>query len=394
MKVVLLTNILSPYRKVFYDRLYRTFQEHGAEFKVLVMAETEPDRAWHYSEYQGEYSELLLSRTLAAGHIFLHFNKNLKKRLKEIKPDILVASGSYISPSVLRAIRLRRKLKYRLLFWSESHRNEARSYNRLVLWLRERIRRSVYSRFDGFWYAGAKSLELIQTYAVSSQSSRNLYYIPNLVDHNFYRRASETEKAEKQRLRGDCGITGDSFIFVLPARLTEVKGIVPFIRLLDQSEYKAVTTVLILGEGELKEEIASITEQLKLDVRLLGYREQEDILSFYSIADGFLLPSLSDPNPLSCIEALWAGLPLFVSDHVGNYPETVEQGRNGYVFRYEEPEEAVRMLDRLISSDEAWRQEAKEVSLRLAGQHYEPEEAVKSLAEQMLKDYPEGRREV
>ncbi len=388
MKIVLLTNILTPYRKVFYDRLYLAFREQGAEFKVLVMAETEPDRNWHYGEYQGEYTELLQTRTVRAGHIFFHFNKNLKRRLKEIRPDILVASGSYISPSIFRAIRLRKKLQYRLLFWSESHCSEIRSYHRFKLWLRERIRKYIYGQFDAFWYAGEKSLELIRSYDGSTRGDKNpqYYFVPNLVDPDFYRKASETEEAVKRQLRMEYGIPGDNFIFVLPARLTGAKGILPFIRLFDKSEYKDLVTVLILGEGELRSEILRTTEQLRLDIRLPGYKKQEEILNYYSVADGFLLPSLSDANPLSCIEALWAGLPLFVSEHVGNYPETIVQGRNGYVFRYEEPEEAIGMLNRLITSKEDWRLEARSISLQIARRRYEPEGAVKLLVDRMLED--------
>ena len=40
-----------------------------------------------------------------------------------------------------------------------------------------------------------------------------------------------------------------------------------------------------------------------------------------------ILPSLSDPNPLSCIEACWSANPLIVSEHVGNNPEIITEGR-------------------------------------------------------------------
>jgi glycosyltransferase involved in cell wall biosynthesis len=56
------------------------------------------------------------------------------------------------------------------------------------------------------------------------------------------------------------------------------------------------------------------------------------MLTLYAQADGFCLPSLSDPNPLSVIEALWAGLPLLLSTKVGNHPECLEQGKNGFAF--------------------------------------------------------------
>lgn len=51
----------------------------------------------------------------------------------------------------------------------------------------------------------------------------------------------------------------------------------------------------------------------------------------FALADLLLLPSLRDPNPLAVIEGLWAGLPLFISNRCGNWPEAVAVGRNGWV---------------------------------------------------------------
>jgi glycosyltransferase involved in cell wall biosynthesis len=386
-KIALLTNILSPYRKVFYDKLYTALKERGIDFKVLIMADTEPDREWHYDEYKGDYCELLISRTATFHNIYFHFNKNLARKLYEMRPDILIASGSYIAPSVMRAIRLRKKLKYKLWFWSESHLNELRSYGGLILRIRDFIRGRVYKSFDAFWYAGSKSLDFIRKYAQGGRHAKacGYYFIPNLVDHKFFREASGVEEADRRSLRKKEDIPEGNFVFLLPARLTAVKGIIPFLELFRSCEYKDRATILIPGEGELKNDIRRLADFYRLDVRLPGYKRQEEILSFYALADCFLLPSLSDPNPLSCIEALWAGLPLLLSEHVGNYPETVKAGGNGYVFTYEKPEEAVGLIDQMISSSEEWRQSARQISLSIAKEIYEPDRAVDHLLDEMLK---------
>ncbi|MFT4142864.1 MAG: glycosyltransferase, partial [Mobilitalea sp.] len=121
-------------------------------------------------------------------------------------------------------------------------------------------------------------------------------------------------------------------------------------------------------------------------LRFLGYQSQQNTVNYYALADCFLLPSLSDPNPLSCLEALWAGLPLMVSEHVGNYPEVVVSGQNGYVFSYEEPLKAVGMLDILITSDQEWKTHASEVSVRIAEETFNPEKAVGNLVKEMVNE--------
>ena len=44
----------------------------------------------------------------------------------------------------------------------------------------------------------------------------------------------------------------------------------------------------------------------------------------------FVLPSLSDPSPLSAVEAAAAQLPLLLSTRAGNCDDLVVDGRNGY----------------------------------------------------------------
>lgn len=82
------------------------------------------------------------------------------------------------------------------------------------------------------------------------------------------------------------------------------------------------------------------------------------------------MPSLSDPNPLTCIEALWSGLPLLVSNHVGNYPEVVKEDKNGFVFNYDKRDELYNILDSILLKNEEWYKEAKEYSYNLACHNY------------------------
>lgn len=392
MKIVLLTNILSPYRKVFYDKLYSGFRDIGVEFSVLVMAESEPGRHWRYQEYKSVYCELLESRTFTISNICFHYNKDFKQKLFDFKPDILIVSGSYLSPSVLRAIQLKKKLKYKLIFWSESHLDESRSYNLFKLKVRDSMRRYTYKRFDGFWFAGEKSLKLINKYINKNNNYHekkriNYYFVPNLVDNTYFKQAYDKKKADRNNIKEILKLPKDKFIFTLPARLIKEKGILPFLELLNQSQFKNLVSIVILGDGSLRSEIEAFAYQNQIDVKLTGYLEHQEILNYYAGADCFLLPSISDANPLSSIEALWAGLPLLVSDHVGNYPETVRNELNGYVFSYESPQAAIEIINKIIHSEEDWRNEAEKISLQIAEEVFEPNRCVSNLIVDMMQDY-------
>ena len=83
-----------------------------------------------------------------------------------------------------------------------------------------------------------------------------------------------------------------------------------------------------------------------------------------------MLPSLSDPNPLTCIEALWSGLPLFISKHCGNYPEVIKTAVNGYAFDYAEEKQTIENLSKLLSADSLWKENARNMSISIAEKNY------------------------
>lgn len=76
-----------------------------------------------------------------------------------------------------------------------------------------------------------------------------------------------------------------------------------------------------------------------------------------------------------------------VSTHVGNYPEVIRLGKNGFVFDYSKPEEAVNIISRVIASSPEWRANAKEVSLDIATVVYNPKNVIDRSIKEMIKDW-------
>lgn len=367
MNIAIYTNILTPYRKHFYDALYAECERNGDNFHVLLMASTEPNRNWNYDEYKTEYTMLLDSKTITLGNAYIHINKNLKAVLKNLRLDVIICAGSYLCPGVWDVLAWKKKLGYETFYWSESHLNEIRNYSGIKIRLREVIREKIYKKFDGFWYAGEMSLRFIKKYA---NENAKMFFMPNLIEEAKYPKAALVTDAEKIILRDKYQVDKANTVFICPARLSSVKGIDRFISLFAKCPDNHKATILVAGDGELKEVIEKKSKDLKVDVRLLGFRSQDSIIELYKLSDIFLLPSLSDPNPLTCIEALWAGLPLFISEHCGNYPEVIRAGENGFVFSYKDSKDAILKLQKVINTDAGWRKNAKCVSQNIANEKY------------------------
>lgn len=365
MRLAVLTNILTPYRKYFFDLLNAELNKVDACLRVFVMSETEPNRNWSYSDFATSYTTLLRSHSLEFGGAYLHVNSDVMRRIDEFDPSVLVCAGSYLEPSVLQVIASKRRLGIPIVFWSESHLQENKGTPGLKKAIREFIRRMVYPKFDAFWISGEMSLQLVKAYV----KQPNSVFVPNLVDPNLYR---EDSKRESKLVREKLNISKDALVLFTPARLTPVKGIVEFLNLLSEIRLPKAIDYIIAGEGELREEIERLSKELSINVHLVGQRSENEIAELYAAADYFVMPSLSDPNPLSCVEACWSGLPLLVSDHVGNYPELIQQGVNGWVFSYATREESVRILEDALSKPASWRKAAGSVSREIAMDKYSP----------------------
>ena len=381
MNIVIYTNILTPYRTCFFEEMYDECKKQGIGFHVLVMADTESGRAWHYKDFQTEYTTLLHCKTFSRGETHIHYNNNLKDALRSINPDIIVCAGSYLCPGIWTILQLKNRFKYKVLFWSESHLNESRSYSGIKVRIREIIRNTIYKKFDGFWYAGKLSKELIQTYC---SPTANLMFMPNLVDGEVYKKARYFSDDYKTMIKNAYQLDKKKIIFICPARLIPVKGIDKFIPIFAQTIDKKDATLLIAGAGEQETLLQKLIKDYQIDVRLLGYKDQKEMVDLYSISDYFVLPSISDANPLTCIEALWAGLPLLISENCGNYPEVINQGVNGFSFDYKEPNKIVEVLDRLIVADSGWKCAAKVESIRIVEEKYDSKLVVERILKQLI----------
>jgi UDP-glucose:(heptosyl)LPS alpha-1,3-glucosyltransferase len=88
--------------------------------------------------------------------------------------------------------------------------------------------------------------------------------------------------------------------------------------------------LLIVGSDKHSQQYQKLARKLGLITRVRFCGAQSDVKPFYGMADGFLLPTLYDPFPNVCVEALACGLPVLTSTTCGS-AELLENGVNGWV---------------------------------------------------------------
>ena len=364
MKLLVFTNILTPYRIAFFDELYNNCFFSVCSFRVLVMSETEENRNWYYHEFQREYTKLLKGCRISVGGYKLNINKGIQKEIGDFKPDVVIAAGSYIEPSLWVLIYHCKRHRIPILFWSESHLNTERHYSSTKIRLRETVRHLIYKRFNGFCFSGSLSKQFIEKYAKPDTS---YIYLPNLIDDKFYGSSAKNERLYS-RIQSSLNIKEGTRVYIIPARLSPDKGILDFLETFRFVQTTHHTKILIAGDGPLYEDIQNYSEENQLDIVLMGFLSKDTMRCLYQLADGFILPSKVDPNPLTCIEALWSKLPLLVSSHVGNYPEVIDEGRNGYVFTYHLDE--IKVIADFLNQSDTWYKNAALRSRAKAEENY------------------------
>lgn len=136
-------------------------------------------------------------------------------------------------------------------------------------------------------------------------------------------------------------IFGNKKILLFVGRLVDVKNIPLLLHAYKtlQDQYQ----LIIVGDGEKKEELQNLCKQLKLDVHFVGKQEGDNLYSWYKAADIFVLPSYIEPFGAVTNEALLAGCMCVISQNAGSSC-LIENGVNGYTFNPYSTDELIQAI--------------------------------------------------
>ncbi len=140
------------------------------------------------------------------------------------------------------------------------------------------------------------------------------------------------------------------FTILFVGRLAKIKGVPYLIKAfkeLNKAHFQ--TKLLIAGEGPQKNELKSQVKKFKLEkkVKFLGTLSYKNLIKVYQTSDLFVLPSISEGQPLTLLEAWAAKLPVVVTA-VGENPKMVKNGVNGYLFKPRDAKDLTRRLKKAI----------------------------------------------
>ncbi len=124
-------------------------------------------------------------------------------------------------------------------------------------------------------------------------------------------------KADRDEIRNELDFSQDTKVYIHIGRYSKTKNHPFLVEIFEEILKKdSNARLLLVGEGELEEEIRTLVKQKGLEKEIIFMGVRKDINKLYSCADVFLLPSLYEGLPFVLVEAQYEGLPCLVSDSV------------------------------------------------------------------------------
>ncbi len=111
----------------------------------------------------------------------------------------------------------------------------------------------------------------------------------------------------------------------------------------------------IAGRGTQRAALGALADRLALGRQMVfaGYVPDGDLPALLNSVDVFVMPGEAELQCIAALEAMATGRPLLLADACA-LPELVHVGRNGYLFRAGDVEDAARGMARLLAERDRW----------------------------------------
>jgi glycosyltransferase involved in cell wall biosynthesis len=360
-RFVLVNNIPTPYRVHLFGALCRALGERRIDFEVWFMARTEPGRYWHLDSADWHFPHRFFRGIHPVfRRIIFHTNLGMLVSLAKQRPTWLMLGGSWAFPTVVALLWLRSILAKttKVLLWSEANASASEHPSKIG----DIARRHLYGLADAYVTPGITAERTLKEWRVPQRPLLNL---PNIVDESVFRERVAEARRTRSEIRTGFNVAINDLFVLIPSRLHEAtKGLGNFLRAIETVTDPRVR-IFLAGEGPDRARLLD-EFQNRADIAFLGQQTESNMVELFAAADLMVLPSWKDPNPLAVIEALWAGLPLMISKHCGNWPEALQPGINGWLIDPADPEEIKSHWREFVAMPANQREELGAASGRIA----------------------------
>ncbi len=374
-KILLVTNIPTPYRIPLFNELKEQLERKGLGLKVVFGALGYARRKWaiDMSQCKFEY-EVLPSKNLFYSDpeksSFTY--SGLYRVISKENPSVIITNAFSIATMKLWLWSWFLRTPY--IIWSGGIVTKGRS----VSFLRSIQRRILIKRAVGFIAYGTKAKE----YLISLGTAANKIQIGiNTTDTEFYR-------AETKRIRENLEDKKIIKRLLYIGYITKRKRLDKLFYVVKSLSIRHQDFVLqLVGSGPEMKNLKNLADDLHITdfVSFEGFKQKKEIPRYLAEADCFLFPSEYDIWGLVLVEAMSAGLPCIASIHAGATHDLIKERVTGFAMDFSETEEVVDKVNWILENPELSKEIGQNASRFIA-----ENVSIEKSAAGFVKAIPEG----
>ena len=244
----------------------------------------------------------------------------IRKEVRKINPDVVLAFGDWFSPLVLLALY---GTKYPVFISDRTSPDYKFSFPIPFM------KRWLYPRSAGFIAQTQRAVEYKQK---QFGDKLNIRVIPNAIREV---KSFPDVKCEK--------------IILYVGRFAWEKGPERLIRAFAAMEDRQGWKLQMAGSGPLLKPMQELAKQLNLENDIIFLGKVEDVDQLYAKTSIYVLPSVLEGFPNSLCEAMAAGLPVICFDSIP-WDEILEPGKSGLVVKNNDISQLTETLQELIQN--------------------------------------------
>lgn len=341
VKLIILHNIISPYRLPIFEELSKKY-----DLDVYFCKAKNNDRLWSTSleNYTFKYKTL---PSLNIGPLV--FNFSLLKELFKNKSDcFIVDENPENAISILTLFAIAKINKSKIILWNERIDEEIFTlihlkisnnffwniYYNLVKAAYKNYRKYLYSKSDILLPLSSAAENYLKKEGVVKEKIKRSFQI---MPESVLKKPTITSKPLEFK---------NKKVILFLGYLTKGKGVDNLIKAFNQLNIHDAV-LLIAGAGEQENNLKKLASNK--NIHFLGYVEGIKKANCFSSADFFVFPTHYDVWGFVVNEALYYGLPVISSDKACA-SELIESGKTGFVVEDNDIEELAKRMDELLNN--------------------------------------------
>lgn len=317
MKILYITNIPSPYRVEFFNKL-----ADKCELKVIFDSMSAKDRS---NDWFNNDSIKFKYSVIKSGHVFKLYKELTKKY------DLIIVGG-YSTINGLLSIEI---LKFKKIkFMINADGGFIAKDNFIIKKLKTHFISSA-----NYYLSTSKGTNEYLTYYGAKSENILIYPFTSLSKEDILK--NPIKYSEKKKLRKNTKYDCDK-LFVSVGQFITRKGFDILIKSFSNANIKN-SKLLIIGGGPLKDEYLKYIDENNIkNIYIIDFLKKEDLIKVYKYSDIFVLPTREDIWGLVINEAMSMGLPVISTNQCLAAKELLD---NNYLYDCENINDLTYLLE-------------------------------------------------